>query len=288
MKVHYFQRYHQHENVATANTMLLLSRLYEQSPDKFFKMLNSYISELIIPEIKFTIQERNKYSVPDATITQDSFKIVIETKIGDWFHGDQLYNHLKSFNDENLKVLISISSERMKEKKLLEFNDKLDEYNQGQNTPIIHINTTFEELSAIIEDVIDDRDYEMQDILEDYIDYCYHDGLISNVNAWKNMRIVLTGTTFDFNRNNNLYYHGTERGFREHDYIGLYTNKSVRAVGRVKAMIKAVQGDNNEIVHEVVKGEYTQEIEEKIKLAMEDARRYGYDLYSREHMYFFV
>ena len=29
MKIHYFQRYHEKENVATANTMLLLSRLYQ-------------------------------------------------------------------------------------------------------------------------------------------------------------------------------------------------------------------------------------------------------------------
>lgn len=31
MKIHYFQRYHEKENVATANTMLLLLRLYSYS-----------------------------------------------------------------------------------------------------------------------------------------------------------------------------------------------------------------------------------------------------------------
>lgn len=52
MKIHYFQRYHAKENVATANTMLLLSRLYSYSPDKFFKFLNSeYLSEKFNPEI---------------------------------------------------------------------------------------------------------------------------------------------------------------------------------------------------------------------------------------------
>lgn len=30
MKVHYFQRYTQKENVATVNTMLLISRLYRK------------------------------------------------------------------------------------------------------------------------------------------------------------------------------------------------------------------------------------------------------------------
>lgn len=35
MKIHYFQRYHAKENVATANTMLLLSRLYSYYSNKF-------------------------------------------------------------------------------------------------------------------------------------------------------------------------------------------------------------------------------------------------------------
>lgn len=37
MRIHYFQRYHEKENVATANTMLLSSRLYQHSSDKFFQ-----------------------------------------------------------------------------------------------------------------------------------------------------------------------------------------------------------------------------------------------------------
>ncbi|MBQ4529583.1 MAG: hypothetical protein IJA36_03070 [Lachnospiraceae bacterium] len=47
MKIHYFQRYHEKENVVTANTMLLLSRLYAYSADKFFRFLKSeYFPEL--------------------------------------------------------------------------------------------------------------------------------------------------------------------------------------------------------------------------------------------------
>ena len=39
----------------------------------------------------------------------------------------------------------------------------------------MHINTTFEELANAIQEVIDDRDYEMQDVLDDYLNYCYKD-----------------------------------------------------------------------------------------------------------------
>ena len=98
MKIHYFQRYHGKENVATANTMLLLSRLYTYSPDKFFRFLKSEVfSGAFEPEIVFTLQEKSVDSVPDATIMQEGFKIVVETKLTDWFHSDQLMNHLKAF-----------------------------------------------------------------------------------------------------------------------------------------------------------------------------------------------
>lgn len=55
MKIHYFQRYHDKENVATANTMLLLSRLYQYSSDKFFRFLKSeFFSDSFEPEILFS------------------------------------------------------------------------------------------------------------------------------------------------------------------------------------------------------------------------------------------
>ena len=74
MKIHYFQRYHAKENVATANTMLLLSRLYQYSTNKFFRFLKSkFFLNNFEPEIVFRLQEKSQNSVPDATITQESF-----------------------------------------------------------------------------------------------------------------------------------------------------------------------------------------------------------------------
>ena len=42
MKIHYFQRYHTKENVATTNTMLLLSRLHKYSSDILFCFLQHW------------------------------------------------------------------------------------------------------------------------------------------------------------------------------------------------------------------------------------------------------
>lgn len=118
MKIHYFHRYHVKENVATANTMLLLSRLYSYSSNKFFRLLKSeFFEDSFEPEIVFTLQEKSVDSVPDATITQDSFKIVVETKMSDWFHSEQLMKHLEAFKDERHKVLMTLAPEHMKKTK---------------------------------------------------------------------------------------------------------------------------------------------------------------------------
>lgn len=288
MKIHYFQRYHEKENVATANTMLLLSRLYSYSSSKFFRFLKSeFFSGSFEPEIVFNLQEKSVDSIPDATITQESFKIVVETKLTDWFYEEQLMKHLKSFGDEKYKVMMTLSSEFMAEGKKTDFEKHLKEYNETQSHPVIHINTTFEYLANAVQEVIDDRDYEMQEVLDDYLNYCYNDGLITISDAWKYMRMQLAGATFNFNVENGVYYDKAERGFRAHDYLGLYTNKSVRAIGKVSARITAIETENG-VKFTPEFGELTDERKQKIIDAIVDGDSHGYDLRTIEHRYFFV
>lgn len=288
MRIHYFQRYHAKENVATANTMLLLSRLYQYSSDKFFRFLKSEVfSDSFEPEIVFTLQEKSVDSIPDATITQESFKIVVETKMSDWFYSDQLMRHLNSFKDEKYKVVITLAPELMAESKKRKFEKQLKEYNAGQKHHVIHINTTFENLANAIQEVIDDRDYDMQEVLDDYLNYCYNDGLITVSDSWKYMRMQLAGVTLNFNVSENIYYDSAERGFRAHDYLSLYKNKSVRAVGKICARILAIENDDG-IQYEVEFGELTDERKNKIRRSIEDGDEHGYDLRTSKHRYFFV
>ena len=96
MQIHYFQRYHSKENVVTSNTMLMLSRLYDYNADKFFFLLNSLILQTAdSPELTFNMQVSGSESVPDAVISQKSFKIVVETKLYNQFEISQLMNHLE-------------------------------------------------------------------------------------------------------------------------------------------------------------------------------------------------
>lgn len=130
MKIHYFQRYHEKENVATANTMLLLSRVYAYSPNKFFRLLKSElldpdcILDSFEPEMTFELQAKSEASIPDAVISQNSFKIVVETKIPSCFNEDQLLRHLGSFNNEYYKIMLTLASAPMAENIKMIFNPK--------------------------------------------------------------------------------------------------------------------------------------------------------------------
>lgn len=288
MKTHYFQRYHSKENVATANTMLLLSRLYSYSSDKFYRFLKSeFFSDGVEPEIVFTLQEKNKESVPDATITQEGFKLVVETKMSDWFYPDQLKKHLKAFRDEKNKVLITVAPQLMAEDKKANFDKDLQEYNKDQKHPVFHINTTFELLAEAIQNVIDEqRDYEMQEVLDDYLNYCFNDKLIVISESWKWMRVQLVRTTIKFNMKSNLYYDDIHRGFRAHDYLGLYDKKSVRAIGAVSDIIIAEKNEDGTYDYTVEKGELNDNKIEAIKAAIDNGKNYGYEL--EHNRYFFV
>ena len=294
MKIHYFQRYHQGEDVATANTMLLLSRLYQYSPDKFYLFLQSICAPNAVwdfnPGLSFNLQQNAPKSRLDAVIVQQSFKVAVETKLSDWFHADQIQNHLEVFGEERYKVLMTLAPVHMASDKMEAVARAIAAHQEknGYELPIIHVNITFGEIVSAYHDVLDDRDYEMLDILEDYLEYCYHDRLMTGVDSWKFMRMQLAGVTFDFNLKQGVYYDGVHRGFRPHDYLGLYKNKSVRAVGEIAAMIVADASEPDNVKYTVEKGKLTGERKELITRAIDDAKRYGYDLRKDPQRYFFV
>jgi len=285
MKIHFFQRYHSKENVDTANAMLLLSRLYSYSSAKFFTFLEKLLPENASVQLLINLQEKSKGSIPDATIKQASFNVVVETKLNGNFSIKQLMHHLQSFKGEDYKVLLTLDPNPMKSKIQQELIHKISEHNHATQSNVVHHHLTFEELINSINEIIDERDYDMQDILDDYREYCFSSNLIPN--DWKRMRVQLASTTLDINKNLNLYYVNADRGFSGHKYLGLYNQKSVRAIGEIIAIICAIP-NGNDLEVTVEKGNFTNQMEKSIKSAIEDSKNYGYNLVSIKHRYFFV
>jgi hypothetical protein len=237
------------------------------------------------PEIQMTLQEKDAKSIPDATITQDSFKVVIETKLSDWFYKDQLQRHLDAFNNEQTKVLMTLAPEELPPDKIDIIQNTVEQYNKEHSTKVWYIHRTFRKLIDSLTAIIDDRDYEMQDVLDDYKEFCSEEGLLPSRAV---MRMQLSGTTFDFNLKTGVYYDIAEHGFRAHQYLGLYKNKSVRAIGKICARIRAVKENGIIRYEEDGLGKVTEERKKIIQEAMKDSEQYGYNIQNREHRYFFV
>lgn len=282
MNIHYFQRYHTKENVATANTLLLLSRLYYYSPAKFYRFIQHKILDGNTNlELYFQSQYKSSDSVPDAVIIQPVFKILIETKVESNIDIEQLINYIKSFNEnDNYKILITLN----KEDKLKDINaQKLQNAVKDKN--IITKHFSFSKIIECVRDILDEHDYEMIDILDDYSEYCTHDNLIND--GWKKMKVRTTGATFNINMKLNVYYDDASNGYSAHDYLGLYKDKSIRAVGKIKTVIKAIY-ENNDVKILSDDKNIDSNMKDIIKKAIIDADNYGYDLRNTENNYFFV
>lgn len=270
----------------------MLSRLYNYDTDKFFVMLNTLIlGQSETPEITFDLQVVGDESVPDAIISQKSFKIVLETKLHNQFHQEQLEKHLTQFGSEEIKVLLTLDPKPMKKTLMDSFGIALKKYNADKigeiKTPIRHVNITFEQLVLAMEDIVDEYDSEIMAVLDDYKNYCFEEKLIPDDE--NRMRAIVAGTTLEDNLKYNFYYDQASRGYSGHGYIGLYKGKSIRAIGRLKKIIVA-ELTNGEVSYTNESGEpATKEEIEKIKEAIIHAEsEYGYNLKTIKHRYFIV
>ena len=101
------------------------------------------------------------------------------------------------------------------------------------------------------------------------------------------MKMYGAGTTFQFNKKANVYYDTLAHSPQNYPYIGLYTDKAVRAIGKVNAVIVTEFADNV-LLYRAEQGEITDERKQTILEAIEDGKKYGYNLLRCPHKYFLV
>lgn len=237
-------------------------------------------------EIKMTMQERSKESVPDAVIMQDSFKIIIETKPNaENLYFDQLKRHLNAFNNEVYKVMLTLSRNSINGK----LEKEVNQYITDNRQQVFFKHITFEWLLSAVREVLDDRDYEMLEVLDDYSKFCYESGLIPN--QWKWMVIRNAGMTKDANMRLNLYYHKSSAGkIKGYEYLGLCADKSVFAIGKITMRVDAVK-ENGKLKLTIDPKEQqllTDDVKNRIEEAITDGEKYGYSLDSVPHTYYIL
>lgn len=286
--IHYFQRYSQRENVTTNNTLLLFSRLYSSDRRLFEEFLNALLSEYtlaITVGVSFKQQEKvERGRVPDGSITQESFKIVIETKQQPFFDFKQLEGHLHAFGDEKNKVLLLLSPEIPDQNLIEQIKQSAKESFPGVKI----VPTTFEIIIKTFKEVLDEnRHYEMMEMIEEYETFCIETDLLP---IWKYiMRARTAGYSFDFNLVHHLYYDHISRGYMKHLYFGLYKQKAVRGVGKIENIVVANLEDGQLVnVHSDLGKEVTPQQREKIIKAIVAAKTWTGDDVSHDCRFFLV
>lgn len=240
--IHYFQRYSQPENVATNNTLLLFSRLYQLTPYKFTQFLNELLDDADLQTgVLFTQQVAGKGSVPDGVMAQESFKVIIETKLHDKFSVSQLTAHLSGFSNEQKQILLALGPRELAEKQRIEVEDVIA---KSRNSSVKLISTTFQAIIDAIRSVLAEYDFELQDLINDYEGYCVQSNLLDVSNSL--LRIVPCGWSLELNVKYNVYFAPSNRGFTKHNYVGLYANKnSVKGMFYIGRLVNTIQANLN-------------------------------------------
>lgn len=226
--IHHFQRYSSKENVITNNTLRLLGQVYNDSPERLESLLSSVVDGIAIDiDLQMAQQERGPESVPDGGLFQPSLRIVIETKRGGSFSAGQLERHLDAFNAEDQKLLLLLTARQPDERKLEQVEKA------AGKVGVTFGNVTFSDLiDALIgeEGIVSEYETDLRSIVRDYESFCSERGLLPDDDI---LRAVPCGNTHELNVDCDLYYMPASRGYRSHQYVGVYYDKSIRHVGKL-------------------------------------------------------
>jgi hypothetical protein len=204
---------------------------------KFETVINSLLvdSNLALNiGVNFTQQQWGNSSVVDGVISQESFKVAIETKLYDNFSTDQLIRHLDAFKDGySQRILLALSKSKVDSRIRSEIIKTLqaDKYKD-----IKFASTTYEDIYHIISTNLAEYDLEMREILDDYISLCNEHGL-TNIES-RTMLAFTAGVSLNENFKFSIYYDPVTRSHNSpFKYIGLYANKTVVAVGKLEKIV---------------------------------------------------
>jgi hypothetical protein len=271
--VTYFQRYTTPENVVTNTTLHLFSQINQHSSDRLQQVLSELLGDVEMPlGVNFQQQMRSGPSVPDGVILQEPVHIVIETKVTAGVDADQLIRHCNSFDKgRSGNYLLLLTKNEADDQVLDPVRRKAKEIGAAFQ------NVTFEKLCGSLEGLAKEYETHLMRVIKDYAAYCTDMGLLPDRRKW--LRIVPCGTTFDLNKQWHVYYQPTDRGYSAHEYIGIYTQKAVRLLGRVAAIYDSKTDAGGQMQLTWFSGKESPEFRDRIKGMVADSKqKVGWDL----------
>ena len=281
-KIHYFLRFASKENTVTNNTLQLFARIYNHSPDRASKLLTDLVGEPVEIGLEIRQQEKAGNAVPDGTLIQRSFKILIEAKVDAPDDSAQLLRHCRSFSDEKQQVLLLLTKQHLKENKLKRITTEI----LTQSPSVTFQNITYEDICDACSGLFDDHEFQMQALVEDYAEYC-NDAKLFDQSPYL-LRVVPCGKSITLNERYGMYFHPADRGYTKHRFEGVYADRKVQFlidVGRGGSVFD-IEFDGKKLTKHLVEGEKTNKYDKRIIAMIGDAKKVcGYEI-ANGHRFF--
>lgn len=231
-----FQKYHARENIHSSNAMLMLKNVYNYSPNKFYSFLKGILDKgdnLFEPQFVAQHKEKDKLSVPDGLICQESFKILIEAKEKDNdFTESQLKAHLEYLNESCDNQYLIALAPRFSQND----NNLINELNKNYGDKIIQV--TYSYICDNLKGLFDEyKDQHIYNLISEFTEYCENEDLTDDSDYKIRMRAC--GETLDNNVKYGIYYDGEKHSYNGFKYLGLYNDKAVRYIGKIDKIIQS-------------------------------------------------
>ncbi|MBA8888700.1 hypothetical protein FHW12_002933 [Dokdonella fugitiva] len=268
----------------TNNTMVLLGRIYRDSPQRFEQLVLALWEEgFEIPRLglRFTQQERSFASVPDGIISQDSVKFVVETKLSNAFDTAQMRNHFLSLESAQHRFALMLGCGSVDGNSAEMDALRKEAADRGIALAI----ATFAGLIDRVRRLYLSHHEEMLELVDDYEAFCDSQDLLPQ-DQWT-VFVPPCGQSFEHNISERLYYCPADRAIRSTRFLGVYAWKAVQAIGVIERVVVNPVIDREARSVRVAPGEsaLTEEQSERILCASDAAAALGWPI-TEGHKFF--
>lgn len=283
-----FQYYSQEENTVTNNVLLMLSNLYEISPkyyEEFIKGLTEDSDQYeVIPSFRQQVGNRGN-GIIDGHIQIKASKIIIETKLHGLEWINKLVKYSKSFDHNEYKLLIHLSSTKYSQTEIEKIEYRLSELKDLGKVNFQSV--TYQDLVDQLKELANNYQFEhyLQRLNEHFESYCIGMGLIHRSNNV--LRAMACGQSYDLNIKHQFYFDLASRGYSDFKYLGIYKWKSVRYIGLVENMIQADWDEVNGLNVKNSKHPVTKVQEQKLIEAIKESIDEGWSV-AKDHRFFLL
>jgi hypothetical protein len=280
-----FQHYSQGENTVTNNVLLMLSNLYEINPkyyEEFIKGLTEDSDQYeVIPSFRQQVGNRGN-GIIDGHIQIKASKIIIETKLHGLEWINKLVKYSKSFDPNEYKLLIHLSSTKYSQTEIEKIENRLSELKDLGK--INFQSVTYQDLVDQLKELANNYQFEhyLQRLNEHFESYCIGMGLMPRSNNV--LRAMACGQSYDLNIKHQFYF---DLAYSDFKYLGIYKWKSVRYIGLVENMIQADWDEVNGLNVKNSKHPVTKEQEQKLIEAIKESIDEGWGV-AKDHRFFLL